>query len=376
MGSESPEVEKRPSSSASRRSSNSKSQGRETLSRGSKNRPAIVERDEDDDDDMDVDMDDEDEVVTRPSSSARGKSSAPTPTPATAAAKPGLTFRIPKKPGTETKKPSPEQRLKAAPKITAVEDKQVALANASDDEELSELDDDDEIEGREEDVDEEEEEQDEDSEEDGDSDDDEEAEEEEDDDAEADTDSDQEMTEIPSALDQLTSAAAENASDSELDTSQTGTPDPSRLTRRQRGAPDDTLLALSNEATKKKFLTAEQVTMRKAEMARRRKDLSEKRAQEEKDDTLKRLLEKQPSKKKGGLRTIGEEDMEVDEDGEVVKFRAKPGWVKTVMGVEGTRVGVPEEWLEAPVGKVFEGCKARMEGLKVTGGTRLVQEVE
>jgi len=44
--------------------------------------------------------------------------------------------------------------------------------------------------------------------------------------------------------------------------------------------------------------------------------------------------------------------------------------------VEGTRVGVPEEWLEAPVGKVFEGCKARMEGLKVTGGTRLVQEVE
>jgi len=249
--------------------------------------------------------------------------------------------------------------------ITAVEDKESTMT--SDDEVLSELDDE-EI-GRREDEDEGQD-SDEDSEEDDEDDEDQEEEE-----AEADSSSDQEMTSQPSALDQL--AAAANESDSDLDTSQTGTPDPSKLTRRQRGAPDDTLLALSNEATKKKFLTAEQVTMRKAEMARRRKDLSEKRAQDEKEDTLKRLLTKQPSKKKGGVRERGDEEVDqIDEDGEVVKFKAKAGWVRSVNGIEGTRVGVPAEWLEGPCGRVFEGIRGKVEGLRVVGGTRLVQEVE
>jgi Ino eighty subunit 2 len=41
-------------------------------------------------------------------------------------------------------------------------------------------------------------------------------------------------------------------------------------------------MALSNEAQKKKHLTAEENAMRRAEMARRRKNLSEKRNEEEK----------------------------------------------------------------------------------------------
>lgn len=65
--------------------------------------------------------------------------------------------------------------------------------------------------------------------------------------------------------------------------SRSHTPDISKLTRRQRGDIEQgTLLALSNEAQKKKHLTAEEHQARRAEMARRRKNLSEKRNEEEK----------------------------------------------------------------------------------------------
>lgn len=336
--------------------SRSAAKSRDSLSRGSKNKAPVIEEDEDDDDDLD----------------AGGEDDTPTPAPPpsktkTSPNKPTLSFRIPKKPGTETKKPLPEQVLKATPRAVSVEDKEMALA-ASDDEELSELED--------EDVERDDEEQEEEHEED---DDDENEEEEEDDDPDAEgeeyEEEDADHSALPSALDQLTAAAdgatspSPSLSDSELG-SRSGTPDPNRLTRRQRGGPEGMLMALSNEAQKKKFLTAEQLTMRRAEMARRRKDLSEKRAKEEKEDTLKRLLEKpQPKKKKG-------DDMgESGEEGEKEVERARAGWVRIVHGVGGTRLGVPDEWLEAPVGRVFEGSR-KMEGLRVVGGTRLVQEVE
>ena len=69
--------------------------------------------------------------------------------------------------------------------------------------------------------------------------------------------------------------------------SRSATPDLAKLTKRQRGhfvaEPEvGNLLALSNEAQKKKHLTAEEHAMRRAEMARRRKNLSEKRNEEEK----------------------------------------------------------------------------------------------
>lgn len=84
---------------------------------------------------------------------------------------------------------------------------------------------------------------------------------------------------------------ADEAEGSELDeegATRDGTPDLTKLTRRQRAAYDETqedegsLMALSNEAQKKKHLTAEEISMRRAEMARRRKNLSEKRNEEEK----------------------------------------------------------------------------------------------
>lgn len=74
-------------------------------------------------------------------------------------------------------------------------------------------------------------------------------------------------------------------SDEDLDNSRSATPDLTKLTKRQRGAvaaEEAQLLELSNEAQKKKHLTAEEQVMRRTEMARRRKNLSEKRNEEEK----------------------------------------------------------------------------------------------
>jgi Ino eighty subunit 2 len=74
--------------------------------------------------------------------------------------------------------------------------------------------------------------------------------------------------------------------DSDEDLSRGQTPDVSKMTKRQRAlveeGSDGGLMALSNEAQKKKHLTAEEHAMRRAEMARRRKNLSEKRNEEEK----------------------------------------------------------------------------------------------
>ena len=74
--------------------------------------------------------------------------------------------------------------------------------------------------------------------------------------------------------------------DSDEELSRDQTPDVTKMTKRQRALvnedADGGLLSLSNEAQKKKHLTAEEHAMRRAEMARRRKNLSEKRNEEEK----------------------------------------------------------------------------------------------
>jgi Ino eighty subunit 2 len=333
----------------------SKKLARETLSRGSKNKPTVVDRDEDDDEDEDMEQ-----SITRGSSLK---------TPTAPLSKPSLSFRIPKKPGTETKKPSPESVLKSAPRVTSVENKEMALAG-SDDDDLSELDDEDveEVERS-----------------DGDQDEDEEEDEEEDEDREpaSASDEDEDMSSPPpNALDQIAAAAAHtnpggDDSDSDnFDTSQTGTPDPSKQTLRQRGGVETELMSLSNASLKKKVLTAEQQSMRKQEMARRRKDLSEKRAVTEREDTLRKLLVKAPAKKTKAQ--LDAELMELEGEGAEGKEieRANPAWCRTVITSEGTRVAVPDEWLEAPVGRVFGGATAVKKEYIVVRGNRLVQEVE
>ncbi len=97
--------------------------------------------------------------------------------------------------------------------------------------------------------------------------------------------------------------------------SQVATPDFSRMTERQRSryaSNDEELLALPLEGTKKKILTEEEVQLRKAETARKRKNLSERRLEEEKRDTLNKLLKKRAVKEKKVLSDANDSEGETD----------------------------------------------------------------
>ncbi|OSS50456.1 hypothetical protein B5807_04754 [Epicoccum nigrum] len=162
--------------------------------------------------------------------------------------------------------------------------------------------------------------------------------------------------------------------DSDEDMSRDETPDVTKLTRRQRAVleqeEDGSLLALSNEAQKKKHLTAEEHAMRRAEMARRRKNLSEKRNEEEKLDTINRLLKKQPPKRgRKGAVDVDESGQEIEPEPE----RPDPLFVRYVQNAKGTKLAVPDEWLQAPVGTLFAGKTEPASKTPWSG--RMVEEV-
>ncbi|KAK9356033.1 hypothetical protein V1523DRAFT_272930 [Lipomyces doorenjongii] len=117
------------------------------------------------------------------------------------------------------------------------------------------------------------------------------------------------------------SEGADEDQDNDLETDYNAT-DYSRLTERQRARLMDETLELQelpNEGTKKKIFTEDELMLRRTETARRRKNLSEKRREEEKVlcinvcllrlaltvqmDTINRLLKKQAPKRKGKLRS-------------------------------------------------------------------------
>ena len=116
--------------------------------------------------------------------------------------------------------------------------------------------------------------------------------------------------------------------------------------------------------------------MRRAEMARRRKDLSERRNREEKEDTLKRLLEKPAPKRRSRAQMLA--DAEREEFGEGGEFMpVERGCVRVVSGRNGSRIGVPAEWLDGPVGELFRrGDAAKRGEYKVIRPGRMVEEVE
>ncbi|USP81227.1 hypothetical protein yc1106_08501 [Curvularia clavata] len=161
--------------------------------------------------------------------------------------------------------------------------------------------------------------------------------------------------------------------DSDEELSRDQTPDVTKMTKRQRAlVNDDTdggLLALSNEAQKKKHLTAEEHAMRRAEMARRRKNLSEKRNEEEKLDTINRLLKKQPPKR--GRKAVQEATEDATEEPE--PEHANPLFVRYIQNANGTQLAVPEEWLQAPVGSLFSGDMQK--GAQKPFSGKMVEEV-
>lgn len=128
--------------------------------------------------------------------------------------------------------------------------------------------------------------------------------------------------------------------------------------------------------------------MRRAEMARRRKNLSEKRNEEEKVcfqrwklassqgritdlekmDTINRLLRKQPPKRRG-RGAVADTDTTPGEQEAQEPEKADPTLVRWISSAKGCTVNVPEEWLGTPAGRLFGAPPA------VTGTSKLVQEL-
>lgn len=361
---------------------------RDALSRSSKNKKPIIDASSDEEDE-EAESDEEDEEDTAYRNKAEDVleeedemseiipskyTSIPRQPPRIKVSAPGSSIPIDK----SARKPSPNRVLKLHSNVKSVEDKEMedTTPAVSDDEDLSSVTSQDEDEGtgaREDDMDEE--------------------------DESAEDSEDLDRMLLDQADDNLAGEATDpdTSDDNDENDSNSGTPDITKLTRRQRAAHfgedtttpsglasfDGGLMALSNDPQKKKFFTAEQLTMRRAEMARRRKDLSEKRMEEEKADTLQRLLHK-PSAPKRRTKAHMSTDAERDdmggvesgagEDGEP-RIRVNPLYVRTVMNALGTRVGVPREWAGTPVGQIFQGSR-KGHGAHGTMNGRLVVEVE
>ncbi|KAL4803541.1 PAPA-1-like conserved region-domain-containing protein [Aspergillus unguis] len=152
----------------------------------------------------------------------------------------------------------------------------------------------------------------------------------------------------------------EEDDDEELD-SDGETPDMSKLTKRQRGSLGNDFLQLPMEPQIKKHLTAEERAMRRAEMARRRKNLSEKRNEEEKMDTINRLLRKQAPKRRGRIPAAeAAENAAADQETAAEYEPVDTTMARWISGREGSRVAIPEDWVGTPAGRIFGGTPRKL----------------
>ncbi|KAK3314922.1 PAPA-1-like conserved region-domain-containing protein [Apodospora peruviana] len=181
-----------------------------------------------------------------------------------------------------------------------------------------------------------------------------------------DADVDAEGEEIEVADEDAEGEDDEEELDSDDETgSRAETPDLTKLTARQRakiGGATHEYMKLSDEVQAKKVFTAEELSMRRAEMARRRRNLSEKRNEEVKMETINKLLKKQAPKtnRRNALLAGDETPDEMN--------RADPLFVRWISSKDGNRIAVPDEMLIGPSGRLF--------GARGTGsGGKLVQEV-
>ncbi|EWY84933.1 hypothetical protein FOYG_12274 [Fusarium oxysporum NRRL 32931] len=157
--------------------------------------------------------------------------------------------------------------------------------------------------------------------------------------------------------------------DDDDDDDEDGNPDESvdltKMTKRQRARFEDDnahqYMKLSDEVQAKKVFTAEELSMRRQEMARRRRNLSEKRNEEVKMETINKLLKKQAPKinrKAAAAGAGGSEDSN----------KPDPVFVRWVSNKNGVRVAVTEEMLDSPAGQVFKPASNLARG-------KMVQEV-
>lgn len=114
--------------------------------------------------------------------------------------------------------------------------------------------------------------------------------------------------------------------------------------------------------------------MRRTEMARRRKNLSEKRNEEEKQDTINRLLKKQAPKRRSKADREADLRAEEEADPDRVIPKANPVYTRIVMTNSGTHMSIPEGWEGASFAPYLEHSKPEDKTAKPYSG-RLVEEV-
>ncbi|KAM0287939.1 hypothetical protein ACHAQH_000004 [Verticillium albo-atrum] len=176
----------------------------------------------------------------------------------------------------------------------------------------------------------------------------------------------------------VTTAAADDF-DSDEDGSQTKELDVNKMTRRQRARFEDEpqeYMKLSDEVQVKKHLTAEELSMRRSEMARRRRNLSEKRNEEVKvRPILIRIIEKTSLLTCGQMETINKllkkqapKTNRKAQDNQAGDDKPNAMFVRWVSTKEGSRIAVPDEMLGGSAGKVFGAPTLR------TG--KIVEEVQ
>jgi len=86
-------------------------------------------------------------------------------------------------------------------------------------------------------------------------------------------------------------------------------------------------------------------------------------------ETINKLLKKQAPKTNARRREFGgfAGDATPDSEGQ----KPNPLFVRWVSSKDGNRIGVPEEWIEGPVGSIFVGSAKPGNGM----GRKLIQEV-
>ncbi|ERS94962.1 hypothetical protein HMPREF1624_08674 [Sporothrix schenckii ATCC 58251] len=171
-------------------------------------------------------------------------------------------------------------------------------------------------------------------------------------DAEGDEDDEDENDEDDDDDDDDDQQDAEGESDGEDgDGSRDGTPDLTKMTRRQRARFEETpqeYMKLSDEVQVKKVFTAEELSMRRQEMARRRRNLSDKRNEEVKAETINKLLKRQAPKTTKKNAQADDEEGAADGSG-----RSAAMFIRWTSNKQGNRVGVKNEVLDGPVGALF-----------------------
>ncbi|KAF9974728.1 hypothetical protein BGZ73_001811 [Actinomortierella ambigua] len=160
----------------------------------------------------------------------------------------------------------------------------------------------------------------------------------------------------------------EFSDDEDFSTPQPGMGFGGNLTKRQRSKLDGSealsldLLELPSAASRKRHRTEEELALKKSELSRRRKNMTAQRAEQDKIDTINRLLKKQAGKRKkggddedggagggGGDGGSGDGNNRRDQDSDKVRrvrHVIPPTYLRTICRVEGTTLSIPEVALD------------------------------